>query len=248
MTFSKLRGARLVLLSVMLMLALMITACDSDDDDIVEEPAISSEVVEEDAEVAVVEVEEDAEVAAEAEVESDVDVVETTVDTEVITDTDVITETEVMTETEAVEIVTETTVMTDTDIAVETSSDVDTATTVEKADVDTEVAFAIIVLVDEAGNEVIADAAEQRPLFTYTGNDEGLIVDADFEAVEYNEDLVLGEGVDDELLGWIDNDGLNQLTFNERPIYRYVGSEEDFNMIATEREFSPLSTTGELFD
>lgn len=241
MHFVKFYGQRTLLLALTLVLALVLSACDDEPEAaVVEEPVVAEEVVEAEADVEVVE-------EAEAEAEADVDAVTTAVETEVIEDTDVITQTEVLTETEQVEIVTETTVMTDTDVTVDTETDVKTEVSTETADVD-DTAFALIIIEDEAGNAILGDAAEQRPIYVYTGNDEGLILDPDFEAIEFNDEIIVGEGLDQELLGEIDNDGFLQLTYNERPLYRFVGEEGMDAELAIERGFSPLSEAGELFE
>jgi len=231
----------------MLVLALFISACDNEPEGVVvEEPVVvegEGEVVEGEAEV----VEGEAEGEGEVEVVEGETEVETEVmtDTQVITDTDVITETLVTTETDEIEVETETTVITETEVSVDTETDVETEVITDTEDIDESEAFAIVLIADSAGGQFLGDPVENRPVFT--SESEELIDDERFEPIEFSEELVFGEGLDSALFDEIDQDGVRVLTFNGRPLYRFVGDEgEDWRTPAGELGLSPLTAEGEL--
>lgn len=235
MNVPKLEGKRLILLSLLLVLALFVAACGQDEPEVVVAPAgEEAAVVEEEAAV------------VEEEVDTDeVDAVATTVVTDTIVDTDVITEIEVLTQTDVAEVEVVTEVMTDTDVTVDTASDTETETETITEDVDTGQSLAIVLITDATGNEFLGDPLEQRPVFA---SDE-LIVDERFEPIRAGEDVVFGEGLDTNLYGEINQGGVNYLTYNNRILYRFIGEDnEDWNIAAGELGLSPLSREGEFVE
>jgi hypothetical protein len=239
---SRSQGLRkhLLLLPLLLVLALAMVACGQDEPEAVVPADTGAVVVDETAvdEAAVVEQE---------VVVDEVDAVATTVVTETIVDTDVITEIEVLTQTDTatVRIVTE--VMTDTDVMVETDTTTESDVTVRTEDVDTGQAFAIIVIADAAGNQFLGDPLSQRPVFA--SESEALTVDPRFEAITAGEATLLGEGLDQNRIGEIDRDGVRQLTYNNRPLYRFTGEEnEDWRTPAGELGLWPLTAEGDFGD
>lgn len=231
MNVRRFEGKRLILLSLLLVLALFVAACGQDEPEVVVAPA--AEVVEPEAEV----VEEEAAV-------DEVDAVATTVVTDTIVDTDVITQIEVITQTDVAEVEVVTEVVTDTDVTVDTASDVETDVTTITESVTTGQDFAVILLSDAAGNQFLGDPLGQQPIFASEG--EELIADPRFEPIQAGEGAVYGEGVDQTLFGEIEGNGIRQLTYNNRPLYRFVGEEgEDWRTPATELGLSPVTDEGE---
>jgi predicted lipoprotein with Yx(FWY)xxD motif len=65
--------------------------------------------------------------------------------------------------------------------------------------------------------------AEGRSLYIYTGEDESMVDTTLWEPVEANDADTLGEGLDETLMGSVArDDGTQQLTYNEYPLYRYT--------------------------
>lgn len=275
MNLLNLRGNRLILLSLMIMLALVFSACNGDDGEgvQVEEPVViegEGEVAEGETEVTTGETEviteteattDETEViteteATEGEATEEADEVTTEVEAEVITDTQVLTETEVITQADVAEVITETTVM--TDVTVQEDTVIDSEVMTETADLGTETApvqiqgadeaqeagFVIIVL-DVEGSQLLADAAEERPIFALSDSSTDLIENENFEPIRVDENVAIGEGLEQSMFGVIDRDGYQQLTFNERPLYRYVGTAEEMETLASEGGFAPLTPEGE---
>ncbi len=243
-------GQRLGMLMVAFALVFFVSACDDNEANEVDEAAVvvdgEADVVE-DAEVDV-DAEADAEIATDAEVDTDdVDAVETTVMTDTIIDTDVITEVEVITQVEAAEIEVETTVMTDTDVTIDRASDTESEVTVETEDVDTSSSTAIVVMTDSAGGTFLGDPVEQRPYFV--SEQDEMIVDENFEAIEFDEEIIYDEGIDQNMFGEFDNDGIRQLTYGDRTLYRYTGPEDgDWRAAAEELGLRQLTPEGEIGD
>lgn len=247
------------IVALALMLIFSVSACDNDEPEVVEAPAaVDSEAdvaTDADADVAVdaeadvtVEAEEEAVVAADSEIDTDdVDAVSTSVMTDTIVDTDVITEVEVITQVEAAEIQVDTTVMTDTDVTVDRASDTESDVTVETEDVDTSATTAIIVMTDSAGGTFLGDPVEQRPFFVSEQGD--MVVHEEFEPVEVNEDIIYDEGLDQNMFGEMDQDGITILTYNDTPLYRYVGPDGgDWQTPASELGLRQITPEGEMGD
>lgn len=238
-----------VLFSLMLTLALFVSACGNDEADTVDEPVAGEEVIADDAEVAA-DAEAEADADAEAEIDEaeidEADVVATAVVTETLTDTDVMTETIVTTETESAEVVAETIVMTDTDVTIDTDTETVTDTEVETTDVSTEGTMAVMVLTDADGNEFLGDPVEQVPFFA--SEQEGAIDDDRFAPVEFGEEVLYDENLDTAMFGEMDQDGMRQLTYNGYALYHFTGEEGgDWMTAAQEAGLSPLTPDGEFW-
>lgn len=244
-----------------LMLIFSVSACNNDEPEVVEAPvAVDGEAdvaadADADADVAVdaeadvtVEAEEETVVAADSEIDTDdVDAVSTSVMTDTIIDTDVITEVEVITQVEAAEIQVDTTVMTDTDVTVDRASDTESDVTVETEDVDTSATTAIIVMTDSAGGTFLGDPVEQRPFFVSEQGE--MVVHEDFEPIEVNDDIIYDEGLDQNMFGEIDQDGRIILTYNDTPLYRYVGPDGgDWRTAANDLGLRQITPEGEMGD
>lgn len=221
-----------LLLSLLLVLALFVAACGQDEPATVTEPADADQAAVVEATVVV------------TEADDEVDAVSTTVVTDTIVDTDVITEIEVLTQTDVAEVEIVTEVMTDTDVTVDTASSTESEVITESEDVDTGQAFAVIVIADGAGAQFLGDPLEQRPVFA--SENEALVVDERFEPLAIGEETIFGEGVDQNLFGEIDRDGMRQLTYNNHPLYRFTGEEgEDWRSYTGQLGLSPLTAEGE---
>jgi hypothetical protein len=232
---------------LMLLLALVVAACGSNEPQAVE-PAGADVVVQEEAAVLESEVEASAELESEVEAleatDDEADAVSTTVVTETLVDTDVVTEVEVLTQTDVVEVQVVTEVMTDTDVIVDTASDTESNVTVTTQDVDANETFAMILIADSAGNQFLGDPLEQRPVFASQSQD--LVVDDRFEPVIANENTLLGEGLDQNWVSEVDRNGMRQITYNNYPLYRYVGEDATgWRAAAAEAGLYPLTSAGE---
>lgn len=256
MSLHELFKNRMGMVMIAFSLVFFTAACGNDQPEVVDESAV---VVDGDADVAAdadVAVDADAEVTVEADAEvaddsavavDEVDAVSTSVMTDTIIDTDVITEVEVITQVEAAEIEVETTVMTDTDVTIDRASDTESDVTVETEDVDTASSTAIIVMTDSAGGTFLGDPVEQIPFFV--SEQEGLVVDENFEPVQISEDIIYDEGLDQTMFGEIDQDGMTQLTYNDMPLYRYVGPEgSDWQTTAGDLGLRQITPEGEMGD
>jgi hypothetical protein len=244
-------GKKLGLLSVALSLVLFVSACDNNQPATVDDPAVvggDTDVVvaTEEAVDVVATTEPVGEEAGDAAIDVDeADAVSTTVMTDTVVDTDVITEIEVMTETTAADIIVEQQVITDTDVTIDRDSETETDVTVETEDVDSASTSAIVLLTDAAGTAFLGDPVEQRPLFA--SQDNTMITDPNFEAIQVDDEALYGEGVDQGLLGELDQDGMRLLTYNGHPLYRYTGPEDgDWRTAASDAGLSPLTATGEM--
>lgn len=234
MNVPKLEGKRLILLSLLLVLALFVAACGQDEPEVVVAPAGEEAAV----------VEQEAAVVEEEAAVDEVDAVATTVITDTIVDTNVITQIEVITQTDVAEVEVVTEVITDTDVTVNTASDTESDVTTITESVTTGQNFTIIVLSDAAGNQFLGDALGQHPVFASEGT--AAITDPRFEPIQAGEGAVYGEGVNQALFGEVDQNGIRQLTYNNRPLYRFTGeASEDWRTSATELGLSPLTATGE---
>lgn len=229
----KFKRKHLFLLSLLLVLALFVAACGQDEPATVTEPVGANEA-------AVIEVTVVATAAAD-----EVDAVSTTVMTDTLVDTDVITEIEVLTQTDIANIRVVTEVMTDTNVTIDTASNTDSAVTTETANVNTGQASAVILIADGAGNAFLGDPLAQQPIFGSAN--EGLVVDERFEPIAVGEETIFGEGLDRNLFGEIDRDGMRQLTYNNHPLYRFTGEEgEDWRSSTNQLGLSPLTAAGEI--
>lgn len=243
--------------SLMLVLLLALSACGNDQPEVVDEPVVSEDVVDTEADVdaeVAVDAEADAEVDAEADAEAganaeataeELEAVETAVmtETETLVDTDVITEVAVMTETESAEIIVETTVMTDTEVSIDTETMTDTDVTVERDDAGSSGGMGIVIITDSAGNNVLGDPLNEQPYFA---GEQGFAQDDNFEAVHADDEIIMGEGFDQELVGEQEENGVRQLTYNNYYLYRYVGpGDGDWRQLAQDFGVSPLTPEGE---
>ena len=227
-----------LLLSLLLVLALFVAACGQDEPEPVAAPvgADTADVVEATA------------VATEGAITTDeADVVATTVMTDTIVDTNVITEIEVLTQTDVANIRVVTEVMTNTDVTVDTASNTESAIITETEDLNTGQALVIVLIADTAGNQFLGDPLSQRPIFA--SENEGLVVDEHFEPLIVGEQTVFDEDLDRNLVGEIDRNGIRQLTYNNHPLYRFVGGdEEDWRSYADQQQLVPLTATGDIGD
>lgn len=227
------------LVSLMVALMMVLSACG--DDGATEEPAVITEdaVVGGDADADVV-VEETPVVTGEeviTDTESDVET-STEVESEVIVDTDVITETEVFTETDVTEVITETEVITDVNVITDTQTVQDSAVQTETAEIDAE-AVVLILFTDTEGNRFLADE-EGQPIFAYTGTGTPPVATENFQPLQDNENVVVGEGLDAAMFTADPESDMNQLTYNGMPLYRFIG-EGDPMQLAAEQELAPLT-------
>ena len=239
------------ILSLVVIIALFVSACGNDEPETVDTlPASESVVVDEgnnvDTEV-ITDTEagttDDVTIVDTEDQSAEADVVATSVTSETITDTDVITQIQVLTETQSADIITETTVMTNIDVTINTDTETDTSTDVERASIGDADAAGIVIIADSAGNEVLGDALSGTPLFA---GQEGFLVNDNFEPLTTDEQIVMGEGFDQNLFGEQEQDGVRQLTFNNYYIYRYVGPvDADWRTQADEFGLSPLTPQGE---
>ncbi|MBI1294740.1 hypothetical protein GC175_07250 [bacterium] len=259
MHLTRIRGHRAILISLIMALALVFAACDNNEGVEVQDPAVGVEggAVETDLETeAETEIDTEAEPIAteEAEAES----VQTEVETQVMTDTEVITQTEVFTEATVTEVITETNVITDVAEAEIIDSDVmtesaDLGTTTSPVQVqgseqegDAVAGFVIFVVTDAAGNEYLADASNERPIFAQSDTSQGMLQDENFEPISIDENISITEDLEQSLFGVVDQDGFQQLTINGYPVYRFVGEDADIQIITQEQGLTPLTREGDL--
>jgi hypothetical protein len=232
----------MILISMLVALMMVLSACG--DDGATQEPAVitdDSVVTEEEAVVAETPVTADTEVMTDTEAaETETDVETTTeVETDVIVDTEVITETEVFTQTDVTEVITETEVMTDVNVITDTETVQDTAVITDSAEVDTSEAIVLILFTDAEGSRYLADE-EGQPIFAYTGAEGTAPASQDFEPLQASENVVVGEGLDQAMFSQVDSNGVSQMTYNDLPLYRFVGTG-DAMQLAAENEFAPLT-------
>lgn len=268
MHLNRISGHRAFLIALITVLSLVFAACGTDDGVEVGDPAVG---VQDDVGVET-DLETDAETDVEADTETDIDTeaepiateeaeaesVETQVETQVITDTDVITQTEVFTEATVTEVITETNVMTDvaegeivgSDVMTE-SADLGTTTSPVRVqgseeEGDAVAGFVIFVVTDAEGNQYLADAADERPIFAQSDMTQGMLEDENFEAIGIDENISITEDLDQSIFGVVDQDGFQQLTVNGYPVYRYVGEDADIQTITQEQGLTPLTPEGDL--
>jgi predicted lipoprotein with Yx(FWY)xxD motif len=235
---------RFYMFTVLALLALLLAACPGEEPTngtgaeapaetpVVEatEPAAEVEATEPAAEVEATEPaaeEEPTEPAAEEEETPEVEATAGVTDTTDITDTAEMTETP---EIEATDEVTATEEMTDT-------SEMDTG----------EGAMAALNISEsDTSGPYLADA-EGYTLYTYTGADESQIDTSMWEPVEASDADTVGEGLDESLLGSVDRDGVQQLTYNNYPLYRYTGDAQpgDMSGQGMDESWYALSDLGE---
>ncbi|MBX3000069.1 MAG: hypothetical protein KF893_16225 [Caldilineaceae bacterium] len=207
-----------ILLSMIVVLLMVLSACGTGT---TQEPAIVTEadVVEVDATPAAVE---EAPVAAETPVVEEPLVEEPDVAVEEdITDTDVITETE------------ETDVVTDTQDVQETGVQTPTVGLAATAPI------SLTLATDAAGNRFLADQNGQ-PIFAYIGAETAVTADENFEPLQATENLEVGEGLDPAMFGQVQRNGVNQMTYNDLPLYRFVGTGDPMQL-AAQNQFAPLT-------
>lgn len=259
MHLTQIRGHRAILISLIMALALVFAACDNNEGVEVEDPAVGVEggAVDTDLETEV-ETDVDAEAEPVATEAAEEESVQTEVETQVMTDTQVITETEVFTEAVVTEVITETNVMTDVAEAEIVDSEVmtesaDLGTTTSPVQVqgseqqgDAVAGFVIFVVTDAAGNEYLADASNERPIFAQSDMSQGMLQDENFEPISIDENISITEDLDQSLFGVVDQDGFQQLTINGYPVYRYVGEDADILTITQEQGLTPLTREGDL--
>lgn len=103
------------------------------------------------------------------------------------------------------------------------------------------------LIADADGNNLLGNPLEERTYFTTQSGE--YLEDERFVPVEYREDTIFGEGLDQNLYGEVDANGVRQATYNNRPLHRFDGAaDEDYNMLARERGFYSIDDRGELFD
>jgi predicted lipoprotein with Yx(FWY)xxD motif len=115
------------------------------------------------------------------------------------------------------------------------------------AEADAETAFTINVGEGEFGRHLID--REGFAYYTYRSDEEPEDL-GDFEAVEAGEDDTVGTGLDQDRLGTIDRDGIQYLTFNERPLYRYAGDVQPGDTLGhgLDEEWALIGEEGDLID
>lgn len=236
-----LRRKHSILLSMIVVLVMVLSACGTDT---TQQPAVITEdavvggdttAVEQETPVAV-----ETEVDTEATVETETDV-ETTVEveTDVIVDTEVITETEVFTQTDVTQVITETEVITDVQVLTDTETVQDSAVMTDVAQVDTTQAVVLILFTDADGNRFLADE-EGQPIFAYIGTETAAPANQNFEPLQATQNVVVGEGLDQAMFGQVQSNGVNQMTYNDLPLYRFVGDGDPMQM-AAQNQFAPLT-------
>jgi hypothetical protein len=233
----------MLLLPSLFVFALLVTACGSDEPEGVVVPGEDNEVVA--GEVATGGGEAGAATEGVVVQTTDqVDAVATTVVTETLVDTDVVTQVEVFTQTDTATVKVITEVMTDTDVVVDTASDTESTVMTSTQDVDSNQAFAVILITDAAGNQFLGDPLDQRPVFASQSGTP--IADARFTPIEAGTETLLGAGLDQNRLGQLDQGGVRQLTYNDYPLYRFTGAQgEDWQSAAGELGLSPVTAEGE---
>lgn len=236
------------LASILMAFVLILSACGTDEPEVVTEGVVvegdtaAGVVVEETPVIVDEEVITDTEVDVdtEADVETDTDVeTSTEVETGVIVDTDVITQTEVFTETDVTEVITETEVITDVNVMTDTATVQDSSTQTEQADVDTSAAVVLILFTDTAGNRFLADE-EGQPIFAYTGTGTPPVATQDFQPLQDNGNIVVGEGLDATMFVADPESDINQLTYNDLFLYRFIGTGDPMQL-AADQDLSPLT-------
>lgn len=165
--------------------------------------------------------------AGEATVETDADTTPTTEaeeDTGVITDTQEMTGTDSMTGTQEI---TGTQGMTDTGTMTDTQEMTDTEEITGTQGITGTGSTSGMGTVNLASSTNMGSYlvdAEGQTLYTFDGEDEAGIDTTMWLPVEAGDSDVVGAGLDDSLLGTTDReDGTQQVTYNDRPLYRFIG-------------------------
>lgn len=92
--------------------------------------------------------------------------------------------------------------------------------------------------------DVLTDP-EQRAYYTYIGPDEPADL-GDFERVEAGESDLVGEGLDQSLLGTQKVGGVQQVTYHDRPLFRYTGDANPGDTLGQgQNDFYLISPAGE---
>ncbi len=106
--------------------------------------------------------------------------------------------------------------------------------------------FLIFVVTDAQGNEVLADASNDRPIFAQSDVNQAMIEDGNFEPIGIDENISISSDLDQSLFGVRDQNGFQQLTVNGYPVYRFVGDEAQLQTLTQDQGLTPLTREGEL--
>lgn len=202
---------RFYLFAVMALMALVLAACPATQT--TTEPGTDVESVAETPVAEDVETPEAVETntpVAEATEEPTVEATEEITDTEGITGTEEITGTGDITDTEGI---------------TGTEEITGTGTTTDTQGMGTDATgMATLNIMENVDYGPYVVDAEGRSLYIFTGEDESTIDTSLWEPVEATDADTVGEGLDETLLGSVAReDGAQQLTYNELPLYRYTG-------------------------
>lgn len=220
-----------ILLSALLVFVLVLSACGGGT---TQEPTVVTEAD-------VIQADETTTVTEEAPVAVETPAVETpAVETPEVEDTEVVTETEAVTDTGATGTVTETeTTQPGATGTVTGTQDVQgTGVQTPTVGMDATEPISLTLATDAAGNRFLADQ-DGQPIFAYTGTEAEFVANENFEPI-HAENVTMGEGLDETMFGQVEQDGVNQLTYNDMPLFRFVGTG-DAMTLAAEGQFLPLS-------